>query len=230
MADTAPTNETHAAYRSATAIIDADHPGVIAFARRVAGDARSEVEQAVRLFYAVRDEIRYDPYSANLTEEGLRASTTVARGRGFCVPKAIVLTAAARAIGIPARLGFADVRNHLATSRLIERMGTDLFVYHGYTEFRLEGRWIKATPTFNRELCEKFGVKPLEFDGRSDSLLHPFDSAGRRHMEYCRERGSFADVPVEEIRAAWLTHYPTFWKKGEQITGDFEREAAEENG
>jgi hypothetical protein len=59
---------------------------------------------------------------------------------------------------------------------------------------------VKATPAFNLSLCTRFRVKPLEFDGMSDSLFHPFDEDNRRHMEYVRDRGSYADVPAEEIR------------------------------
>jgi hypothetical protein len=93
-------------------------------------------------------------------------------------------------------------------------MGSDLFVYHGYTEFRLEERWVKATPAFNLALCRRFRVKPLEFDGRSDSIFHPFDEDERRHMEYLRDRGTYADVPVAEIQRAFREAYPRFYGLG----------------
>jgi hypothetical protein len=105
-------------------------------------------------------------------------------------------------------VGFADVRNHLTTPRLRQLMGTDLFYYHGYTELYLDGKWVKATPAFDRGLCEKFGVRPLEFDGREDSLFHPFDVSGRRHMEYVRDRGPAADVPVADILETFTRFYP----------------------
>ena len=112
-------------------------------------------------------------------------------------------------------MGFADVKNHLTTPRLAEHMGgSDLFVYHGFTEFWLEGKWVKATPAFNLELCRKFRVMPLEFDGRHDSIFHPFDADDRRHMEYVRERGSHADVPVEEIKRVFRESYPGLYKLG----------------
>jgi hypothetical protein len=95
-------------------------------------------------------------------------------------------------------------------------MGTDLFVYHGFTELWLEGKWVKATPAFNLELCRKFRVKPLEFDGRSDSIFHPFDADDRRHMEYLRERGSFADVPVAEIQRVFRESYPALYGLGKE--------------
>ena len=177
--------------------LDSDHPGVVDFAREAAGDASSPVERAVRLFYAVRDGTRYDPYTFRLVKDDYRASAVLGIDATFCVPKAVLLAAAARAVGIPSRLGFADVRNHLASDKLLELLGTDLFAFHGYTLLKLGGRWLKATPAFNKGLCDRFGVLPLEFDGRSDALFHPFDASGRQHMEYVRDRGEFDDFPYD---------------------------------
>jgi transglutaminase-like putative cysteine protease len=218
-------NDTELApYLQPSHCIDSEAPAVRAFSARVTEGAATARERAVRLFYAVRDEIRYDPYGVVLTEDGLRATNVLERGRGFCIAKAIVLAAGARAVGIPARLGFADVRNHLTTERLRAQMGTDIFAFHGFTELHLDGRWVKATPTFNQSLCDRFGVKPLEWDGVTDSLLHPFDVAGQRHMEYVRDRGSYVDVPLDEVRAVFLEHYGGM-VGSYSAEGDFEREA-----
>jgi transglutaminase-like putative cysteine protease len=189
--------------------VDSDAPAVRAFAARVTSGARDPRERAVALYYAVRDGFRYDPYSASREPEAYRASHVVGTKAAFCVPKAILLAASARAAGIPARVGFADVRNHLASEKLRARMGgSDLFVFHGYTELHLSGTFVKATPAFDRGLCERFGVRPLEFDGTADALLHPFDAAGRRHMEYVRERGSYLDLPFEAMLEAFREAYP----------------------
>ena len=130
-----------------------------------------------------------------------------------------------RVHGIPARLGFADVRNHLTSPRLRATMGTDVFAFHGYTDVHLDGRWVKATPAFNLTLCQRAGTEPLEFDGRNDSILQPYDLAGRRHMEYLLDRGTHADVPRDEMIAVWDAMYPpnVEWKRG-GTQGDFERE------
>jgi transglutaminase-like putative cysteine protease len=191
--------------------VESDHPWVVAFADRVVRglDAGAgAIERAVRLYYAVRDEIRYDPYTSELSVEGLCARRTLELGRGWCVSKAILLAAACRAQGIPARLGFADVRNHLSTEKMRQRMQTDVFYWHGYTSIHLDGRWVKATPAFNVELCEKFRLHPLEFDGAEDSIYQPFDLAGNRHMEYIDYRGEFAEPPIEAIAATFREHYP----------------------
>ena len=145
---------------SPTPTIDSDHPSVVAFAAENTEGACDDRERAVRLYYAVRDGIRYDPYNLVLTVEGMRASSALESGRGWCVPKAILLAACCRARGIPARLGFADVRNHLSTERLRRTLGTDVFYWHGYTAILIGGTWVKATPAFNIELCEKFRIKP----------------------------------------------------------------------
>lgn len=216
------------AYLAATAFIDKDDPAVRALARDAAGDERDPKAKAIRLYYAVRDRFLYDPYSVELSLPGMRASGVVERGRGFCVNKAVLLAAVARAEGIPSRLGFADVKNHLATERLRKLMGTDIFHYHGYTELFLEGKWVKATPAFNVELCEKFRVLPLEFDGETDSIFHPFDADNRRHMEYVTDHGTFADLPFEQWRVAMLRHYPYMGQAQRAEAGDFAAEAAAE--
>jgi transglutaminase-like putative cysteine protease len=193
--------------------VDSGHPAVIEFARRHAR-GENDLERAVSLYYAVRDGVRYNPFLDFSRDSAYRGSVCLETGEGFCIGKAALLAAAARAVGIPARVGFADVKNHLTTPRLAERMGSDLFIYHGFTELWLEGIWVKATPAFNLDLCRKFRVKPLEFDGRSDSIFHPFDADERRHMEYLRDRGSFADVPVADIQRAFRETYPALYGLG----------------
>ncbi|MEO8202331.1 MAG: transglutaminase-like domain-containing protein [Betaproteobacteria bacterium] len=197
-------------YLTSAEYIDSAHPAVAAFAAEHSGGG-SSAERAVSLYYAVRDLIRYNPFLDFTAASSFRASDCLAAGEGFCVGKASLLAAVARAAGIPSRIGFADVRNHLTTPRLREYMGSDEFIYHGFSELLIDGRWVKATPAFNVALCEKFRVKPLEFDGRADSIFHPFDADERRHMEYLRDRGSFADVPVDEIRAAFRDSYPRLY-------------------
>jgi transglutaminase-like putative cysteine protease len=193
--------------------IDSAHPAVVDFAKESL-KGQSERERAVSLYYAVRDKIRYNPFLDFTSTDVFRASAVLESGQGFCIGKASLLAACARAAGIEARVGFADVKNHLTTPRLAETMGSDLFVYHGYTEFRIDGRWVKATPAFNLALCQRFRVKPLEFDGRADSIFHPFDEDERRHMEYLRDRGAYADVPVAEIQQAFREAYPKFYSLG----------------
>ena len=213
-----------------TNLLDSDHPEVAAFASEY-GRGADDQARAVALYTAVRDQVRYDLYRIDLSPEGMRASGTLARGYGWCVNKAGLLAAACRAAGIPARVGYADVRNHLSTERIRRMMKTDVFIWHGYTEIWIDGAWRKATPAFNLALCERFGLLPLEFNGIDDSLYHPYDRAGNRHMEYVRQRGSFDDMPLEELAAETLATYPDWMREAQLATEgsfleDVEREVA----
>ena len=213
---------------SPTALLDSDHPLVVAFAREHARGA-DERERAVALYYAVRDGFRYDPYRIDLSVPGMRASGVIERGYGWCVPKAALLAAACRAAGIPARVGYADVRNHLSTERLRRMVQTDLFVWHGYTDLWIAGHWVKATPAFNLSLCERFGLLPLDFDGRADSIYHPFDKAGNRHMEYVNQHGAFDDMPLDRIVADFEAHYPLWLRSAAEMNGaSFDADVAKE--
>src|SRR6185436_13865821 len=138
-------------YLSTARYIDSANPGVLAFSEKNAKGS-SERERAISLYYAVRDQIRYNPFLDFSNPEVFRASAVLRAGEGFCIGKASLLAACARAADIEARVGFADVKNHLTTPRLAETMGSDLFVYHGYTDLRVDGKWVKATPAFNLAL------------------------------------------------------------------------------
>lgn len=210
-----------ARYLDPGVFIDSDAPAVVEYAQRAVGVELDRKVQAAQLFRTVRDGLSYDPYLISSEPQDYKASFLTAVERTWCVPKAVLLTAAARATGIPARVGFADVRNHLQTDRLRQRMGgADVFVFHGYSELWLDGRWLKATPAFNSELCARFGVAPLEFDGTASALLHPFDGEGSRYMEYVRDRGTYADLPLDEVLAGLLEHY------GPQLMDRAERDEA----
>jgi transglutaminase-like putative cysteine protease len=187
--------------------VDSDHSDVIALAREIVGEAESDADKASRLFRAVRDRLRYDPYAVTVDPDDYRASRILHQKRSYCVPKAVLLCALARASGLAARLGFADVKNHLSSEKLLRTMGTDLFVFHGYVELWIDGVPRKASPAFNAELCAKFGVPPLEFDGRSDALLQAFDGSGHRFMEYVRDRGLFLDLPFDDMLRAFAETY-----------------------
>ncbi|MEO5722717.1 MAG: transglutaminase family protein [Ilumatobacteraceae bacterium] len=193
-----------------TWFIDCDSAEIGHFVDEALADAPVDDDEhvATALFYAVRDGIRYNPYEISHDRADYRASAVARSRSNWCVPKAVLLTAAARRVGIPARLGFADVRNHLTSERLQATMGTDVFAWHGYSELYIADKWMKVSSAFNIELCDRFGVKALDFDGHHDALMHPYDQAGRRHMEYIRQRGSFDDLPLEEIFADFAVIYP----------------------
>ncbi len=208
-----------------TPYLDFDNEQVRAFAEETVEGAAGDVDKAVKLFYAVRDTIRYNPYVTSRRKDRYRASWTLSQKTGWCVQKGILMAALARAAGIPARVGYADVRNHLASERLLEIMGTDIFAFHGWVELWLDGRWIKVTPVFNKELCEKFNVKPQEFDGVHEALFQEHDQRGNKHMEYLRERGPYTDLPLQEMLDDFDERYHSFVESAASEGGDFHAEA-----
>ncbi len=214
-----------ARYQSPTLAMNYKEEKMKEFVSSSTNSDMSQREMAVSLYYAVRDEIRYDPYSISLSIEGMSANSTLNERRGWCVPKAVLLAAGCRAVGIPARLGFADVKNHLSTKKLRERMQTDIFYWHGYTEIYLDEKWVKATPAFNLDLCQKMDLTPLDFDGSNDAIFHPFDNEGNAYMEYVHYRGSFEDLPLVEIIATFEKYYP---KLLETTSKDFDQDVHRE--
>lgn len=193
-----------------TSFLDFNSPEVERFTRDAVADALSSREQVARLFLAVRDRVRYDPYSARLTPECFRASTVASERSAFCIPKAVLLAAGARLLGIPAAIGLSDVVNHFSTPKLQQMMGgKTVFMHHGWAAMHIEGRWVKAVPAFNRELCELIKVPPTEFDGTSDAVLQQYKEDGTVQMEYLRDHGVWSDLPYLRIDSDWIGYYPS---------------------
>lgn len=186
---------------------DSDQPDVQAYAAKVVGDATTDIEKSVRLYYAVRDEFRYDPRHFLLTPEQFCGRQILQDKRGFCMPKAVLLSTLARAQGIPSGIGFADVKNHLMPDSMFDSFGQNHPIFHGYSVLYVDGQWLKASPAFNLSMCEKLDTKPLEFDGRSHALFHEYDNKNRKHMEYLHDYGAVADFPYD------LVYYEVFAKK-----------------
>jgi transglutaminase-like putative cysteine protease len=194
-------------YLKSTAAIDSDNPSIKERAHNIIRGKRETTEKTKSLFYWVRDEIKYNPFLAMEALENFRASKTLERGQGFCIEKAAVLAAFARAVGIPARLHFADIRNYLVSDRLLKVMGTNLFSYHGYTELYIKGKWVKATPAFDLKMCQKNRIIPVEFDAQNDAILNTHNLDGKLHIKYVKDHGYREDVPVDEILARWEKDY-----------------------
>ena len=186
-------------YLEPTEYIESEHPDVIALVESVISPEMTQIEKAIAIYYKVRDGIIYNPYVRDFDRESFKASYILKTKKSFCIPKAILLAAGARAAGIPSRLGFANVKNHLTSKKLQSAIKSDIVAFHGYTEMFLEGKWVKSTPAFHARLCRVFGIKPLEFDGRQDSIFHEFSMGGAKHMEYLEELGEFADMPFERM-------------------------------
>ncbi|RLB66465.1 MAG: transglutaminase [Deltaproteobacteria bacterium] len=182
-----------------TFFIECSHPRIRETAQQLTRSLPEAKMKARSLFLFVRDEIRYDPYCFSTSREDYQAHAILARGRGYCIQKAVLLAALCRAVGIPSRLLLAHIRNHQVPKKLTEMMQTDVFYCHGYNEMYLDGRWLKATPTFDRFMCERLGIQTVNFDGSRNAVFEACSLDGRPHIEYLHQWGPFADLPFEEI-------------------------------
>lgn len=191
-----------------TEFLDSDHASVREYAAHHTSGSESDIDKAVKLYYAVRDGFQYDPYVLDLRRHAMTASALLSRKSGYCINKAILLAACARSVGIPSRLSFYIVRNHIATEKLAKALEKDYLVFHGAAEMHLDGRWIKTTPAFNRRLCEFLGVDTIEFDGTSDAIFQEYDREGNVFMEYMHDYGAFDDMPYEMFLDELEKHYP----------------------
>lgn len=200
-------------YLQPTYFIDSDHPDVINYAKRVVGDETDPTQQAIKLYLAVRDDFRYNPYNIDLNHVELKASTLFNRPsqQGYCTEKACLYNAVLRVVGIPSRFHFFNVKNHIGIDKYVDLLKTDILAYHACSEVYLNGKWVKATPAFNKELCEKTGVEVLEFNGVDDSMFQQFSPDGKDYMEYVEDHGTCHDVPHDMFVMHLKKHYPHFF-------------------
>jgi hypothetical protein len=169
--------------------------------------SRDEIDKACELYYRVRDGFLYDPYHLDLRLPALTASVIASGKRAWCVEKSILLAALFRKVGIPSKLGYAVVTNHIGVDKLKGYLQREEIVFHGFVEAFLEGKWVKCTPAFDRRICRLTGVDPLDWDGKSDSMFQSFEK-NRKFMEYIHFYGSFADVPLELMNEEMKKYYP----------------------
>ena len=195
-------------YLEATAYLDYNTPEIQELIQEFQGDQYTASEKAQRIYLKIRDSWRYNPYLISVDRKRYKASEIAKRPEGHCVDKAILLIACLRAVGIPARMRLAKVTNHIAVERLTERFGSNVLTPHGMVDVFIGDKWVKATPAFNKELCELCNVAPLEFDGRHDSVFQEFNEDGQQFMEYIEDYGHFEDVPLDFMLQNLQENYP----------------------
>jgi len=198
-------------YLHPTYFIDSDHPEIIRLAAELTNGLEADVEKAKALFYYVRDTYMYFPYNVSFEHRLLKAShihLREGRKQGYCIEKSVLFAALCRAVGIPNRLLFCNVRNHIGTERFEAVIGTDIMVFHGYNEVYVNDRWVKCTVAFNKGLCDKLGVDTLEFDGIHDQVFQEYSKSGNKFMSYEKEYGTFHDVPHDLWEAETRKYYP----------------------
>lgn len=204
---TGPIKHQKENYLSPAPGITSDDSYVLELAQTLTEGTQNDRERVVRLFEFVRDHIRYNLNAPFHKLAHYEAQNTLRRKEGFCIQKSSLLVTLARSIGIPSRLVFADIRNHLLPDHLIQFMGTDIVTYHCYVEWFLKDDWIKVAPSFDEKTCRENGFRLVIFDGYHDAVLPSEDLYGQPHITYLKQHGVYNGIPIEEILEAWKRFY-----------------------
>ena len=194
-------------YLQATYFFDYENEDIQALIKKIGKRKSTDQEKAIACYLQVRDGWRYNAYNLYFSKEKWRASEVVTQEEGHCIDKSVLLIALLRGLGIPARIHFAKVKNHIAAEKLIEKLGTDELTPHGMVNVYLNGNWIKVSPAFNASLCELCNVAPLDFDGENDSVFQEYNREGNAFMEYLEDYGHFEDLPFDFIINNMKEHY-----------------------
>jgi len=202
-------------YLTPTYYFDYETKGIQQIVKEFNIDTLTEKEKAIQLYLKVRDAYRYDPYYLSFSKEHFKASNLVKQKKGHCIDKSIILIAGLWALGIPARIHLAKVKNHIGVERLVGAFGTNELTPHGMVDLYLDGKWLKISPAFNKSLCKMCKVEPLGFDGENDSIFQEFNNEGSMFMEYLEDYGHFEDVPLEFMISNARKHYPHIFNKDE---------------
>jgi len=205
-------------YLSPTYFFDYENDAVQELIKEFNSDKFLPKEKAIGIYLKIRDNWRYNPYHLSLLKSSYKASYVANKPDGHCIEKSILLIACLRGLQIPARIHLAKVKNHIGVERFLEKFGNDEITPHGMVDVFLEGKWLKISPAFNTELCQKCNVATLDFDGENDSIFHEFDNLGNKFMEYIEDYGSFEDVPVEFILNNFKENYPEIIKNNKGVT------------
>lgn len=205
------TEDEQQIYLKATPILEVNHEST----KHLIADidtSQSKKQQAIDLYLKVRDGFIYNPYHLDLRPEKLRSSVVLQKSRAWCVEKAIVLATGLRALGIPSKLGYGIVVNHIGVEKLTAALRREEIVFHGYVSAFIDGKWVKSTPAFDPLICKLSGVEPLEWDGETDSLFQAY-KGDQKFMEYKHFYGEFEDVPVELMNAEMKKYYPHLFEE-----------------
>ena len=204
-------------YLAKTFFYDYEQESIQRYIKELAFEQLSQKEKIVKLYYQIRDGWWYNPYGMNFQKERFKSSRLIYQKDGNCLDKCILYISCLRALGIPARIHLAKVSNHIAVEKLVEKIGTNELTPHGMVDIFINGKWIKSSPAFNKELCERYHVAPLDFDGESDSVFQEYNREGKAFMDYLEDYGSFEDFPYDFVIQNMKEHYGQFFKKENSI-------------
>jgi transglutaminase-like putative cysteine protease len=192
--------ETMQDYLAATRLCDCDNPWLRKKAEETTNGATTPEEKALRIFYFVRDNIRF-----GMAFSRSRASRILKLGYGECLTKTNVQVALLRAVGIPAQMRWV-----MAQSKVLRGLVADFVLRliaseasHFWAECYLRDRWVSCEATFDKPLYEgmlkqglitKGQIPTIDWDGENDLvLLKPWIT---------KDRGS-----VPSADEAWLAYH-----------------------
>mgnify|MGYP005619845855 CR=1 FL=1 len=203
-------------YLKATRLINADDDAIVAKKRELTRGIDDPNEKARRIFYFVRDQIRY-VFRTGASERAYRASMILNQGRGFCTQKAILFCSLARSCGIPAGIYFFDIADHTLPQNVRQLLGSNILFWHGVTALSLNGNWFRFDATLDRKLVEKNKLISVEFDPNRDCLMSSITQNGTPHIEYIRDHGMVADVSFQQISDRFQQSYPHLFPRRGQL-------------
>jgi transglutaminase-like putative cysteine protease len=164
-------------YLGPTKLCDCDHVLLKKKANEIADGAVDPAQAALRVFRFVRDQILF-----GMDYPDVKASHTLKKGLGFCIPKTNLQMALLRAVGIPSRCHYVHLPKELikpiSPGFMYDR--TPAVNVHPWCECYLSGQWI-ACEALNDEglyrgwlkvgLFTREEVPTVDWDGKTDLIV-----------------------------------------------------------
>jgi len=193
-------------YLAATQLIDCSHLEIVKKKNELTQVTDTPEEKARKLFYFIRDEIRY-VFHADRDEHFYHASAILEKGRGFCTQKSILFCALARACNIPAGIHFYDIDDYTLPKNFVALLRTKRLYRHGIVSPYLNGKWNKYDATLDIKLVNRNNLIPVEFFPDRDCFMRDKTQSGDKHIEYVKNYGLVSDVSFNEIRSWFKMYY-----------------------
>ena len=163
-----------------TQMCDSNNPFIITKALNLTEGATTNKEKAMRIFYFVRDKIKYqiNPYFST-------ASRTLNYRHGFCVSKSNLQIALLRALNIPARYHVVNLQSSCLNPffpNWIVKNFPEIIDHHSICECFLNNTWVACDSTFDKDLIDGAKIKGIlsqdvfsEIDWDGEGNLEIFD-------------------------------------------------------
>lgn len=187
-------------------------------ALEIIGDSKSDSEKAISIFNWMKDNIKFA-----ISSTDAKASRTLKKGYGECANRTVLHITLLRAVGIPARARYADIKSELLIpiipaflfSKLPPKLG------HIWPECYIDNKWISCETFYDTALYEKMleknmitkdQVPTINWDGKTDLIL--------LKNWILEDKGSIDSFDVLNIKAQFIEKIigPIVFKKALQHT------------